>query len=141
MKQFAVIISLFFFTFISAQKKKDLVGYYQSSDNTSIFKFYKSGEKYVGKLVWMKHPERLDTLNPDVTKRDKKLLGSLVAYALIYDGINTWTEGFIYDANSGKTFQCNMIRDEKGNIEMRGYIGAPIFGKSEFLTKVTFKEK
>ena len=140
MKQFAIIISLFFFTSISAQKKKDIVGYYKSSDGTSIFKFYKSGEKYVGKLVWMKHPERLDTMNPDPTKRNKKLLGSILAYALIFDGKNNWTEGFVYDATKGKTFQCEMIRDEKGNIEMRGYIGVPIFGKSEFFTKVSFKE-
>ncbi len=140
MKQFAIIISLFFFAYTSAQKKKDVVGYYRSADNTSIFKFYKSGEKYVGKLVWMKHPERLDTMNPDATERNKKLLGSILAYGLIFDGKNQWKEGFVYDATKGKTFSCQITRDEKGNIEMRGYIGVPILGKSEFFTKVSFKE-
>src|ERR1051326_718140 len=130
MKPFAVIISLFLF----------IVGYYMSSDKTSIFKFYKSGDKYVGKLVWMKHPERKDTMNPDISKRNQKLLGSILAYGLIYDGKDKWTGGFVYDATKGKTFQCEMMRDEKGNVEMRGYIGVPLLGVSEFFTKVSFKE-
>ena len=140
MKHFAIIISLFFFTFTSAQKKKDIIGFYMSNDGTSIFKFYKSGDKYVGKLVWMKHPERLDTMNPDVTKRNKKLLGSILAYGLIFDGKNDWTEGFVYEATKGKTFQCQITRDEKNNITMRGYIGIPAFGKSEYFVKVSFTE-
>ncbi|HWY10034.1 MAG TPA: DUF2147 domain-containing protein [Bacteroidia bacterium] len=140
MKQFAIIISLFFFTCTFAQKNKDVVGFYISNDKTSIFKFYKSGDKYVGKLVWMKHPERKDTMNPDVSKRNKKLLGSIVVYGLIYDGKNEWTEGFVYDATKGKTFQCHICRDEKNNITMRGYIGIPALGKSEYFVKVNFKE-
>ena len=140
MKQLAIIIGIFFFSFSFAQKKKDVVGFYMSGDKTSIFKFYKSGDKYVGKLVWMKHPERLDTLNPDVTKRNNKLLGSILAYGLVFDGKNDWTDGFIYHANSGKTFQCQITRDEKNNITMTGYIGIPTLGGSEYFTKIKFKE-
>lgn len=140
MRSIAIIISFLIFTGTYAQKKKDIVGYYQSADKTSIFKFYKSGDKYVGKLVWMKRPERLDSMNPDPSKRTKKLLGSILVYGLTYDGKDSWTDGYVYDATKGKTFQCNFTRDANGNMEMRGYIGIPVLGKSEYFTKVSFKE-
>lgn len=141
MRLIAIIISFLIFAATFAQKNsKGVVGYYQGVEKNSIFKLYKSGDKYVGKLVWMKHPERRDTMNPDVSKRNKKLLGSIVVWGLAYDGKNEWTDGFVYDAIKGKTFQCNFTRDEKGNMEMRGYIGVPVLGKSEYFQKVNFKE-
>ena len=141
MKAIAFILSFLFFTCSFAQKNsKDLVGYFQGAEKNSIFKFYKSGEKYIGKLVWMKRPERKDTMNPDVSKRHKKILGSIVVYGFIYDGKNIWKGGYVYDANKGKTYQGIIIQDEKGNITMRGFLGIPILGKSEYFEKVNFKE-
>lgn len=88
----------------------------------------------------MKHPARKDSLNPDLTKRNLKLLGSTPVYDFIFDGKHTWNKGHVYDANSGKTYRSKITRDEKGNLIVRGYIGFSIIGKTEYFVKVDFKE-
>lgn len=136
------ITSIFICTipiFLSAQSNEHL-GYFMSPQENSIFKFYKDGEKYFARIVWMKHPARKDSLNPDLTKRYLKLLGSTPVFDFIFDGKHTWSKGFVYDANTGKTYKSKIHRDEKGNLIVRGYIGFSILGKTEYFVKVEFKE-
>ena len=137
-----VILSLIFFSLslFSQSKTDEVVGYYMSADNNIILKFYKSGPKYNGKIVWIRKASRTDSLNPDVSKRKRKVLGSLAGWDFVYDGKNTWNDGYIYDANSGKIYKSKVTRDEKGNVAIRGYILIPLLGRTEYFTKVKFKE-
>lgn len=111
-----------------------------SPEKNSIFKFYKSGEKYYGKAVWMKRPSRLDTLNPDPSKRNRKILGSVLLWDFVHDNKNSWTKGQIYDANKGKIYKAKITRDKDGNLLVRGYVGVQLIGKTEYFVKVDFKE-
>jgi len=132
---------LFFSCLAKGQKNADeIIGYYMSPDESSIFKFYKVENKYYAKSVWMKRPSRLDTLNPDLAKRTQKILGSVLVWDFIYDGKNHWSKGFVYDANKGKTYKSKITRDEKGNLIVRGFIGVTVIGKTEYFVKVDFKE-
>jgi len=135
----ALILFISFQFTLPAQNHEHL-GYFMSPQENSIFKFYKQGEKYFAKIVWMKIPERKDTLNPDLSKRSLKILGSIPVYDFIFDGKHTWHKGHVYDANTGKTYKSKITRDEKGNLIVRGYIGFSILGKTEYFVKVDFKE-
>lgn len=140
MKRLITIIFFHLLPFHFSAQNQEHLGYFMSPQENSIFKFYKEGEKYFAMIVWMKHPARKDSLNPDVTKRNLKLIGSTPVYDFIFDGKHTWTKGHVYDANSGKTYRSKITRDEKGNLIVRGYIGFSILGKTEYFVKVDFKE-
>ena len=137
------LISILLFTtsLFPQSKPEDIIGHYMSPDKNSIFRFYKEGDKYFGKAVWMKRPSRLDTLNPDVNKRTQKILGSLLVWDFVYDGKDTWTKGYLYDANKGKIYKSKITRDKNGNITVRGYIGISLLGKTEHFVKVDFTEQ
>lgn len=137
---FILSLQFFGFSLFSQLNADEILGYYMSPDESSIFKFYKSGNKYFGKSVWMKRPSRLDTLNPDVSKRTQKILGSVLVWDFIYDGKNNWSKGYVYDANKGKIYKSKITRDEKGNLIVRGFIGVTVIGKTEYFVKVDFKE-
>lgn len=141
-KKVSALIGLCLLSFqsFSQLKTEEIIGYYLSPEKNSIFKFYKHNEKYYGKIVWMKRPERLDSLNPDKTKRKEKILGSIVVNHFIYDGKHTWHNGMIYNANTGKSYKAKITRDKKQNLLVRGYIGVQLIGKSEYFVKVDFKE-
>jgi uncharacterized protein (DUF2147 family) len=60
--------------------------------------------------------------------RDRPILGlNLVSGYQFEDG--TW-QGKIYDPESGKVYSSRMKVGRKGNLEMRGYIGIPMFGRT-----------
>lgn len=135
------IISLFMITGAISQNNADeILGYFMSPQENGIYKFYKSGDKYFAKSVWMKRPSRLDSLNPDINKRTEKILGSVLVWDFVYDGKNTWSKGYVYDANTGKIYKSKIVRDKDGNLLVRGYLGFSLFGKTEFFVKVNYKE-
>ena len=46
------------------------------------------------------------------------------------DGDNRWY-GHIYDRENGKTYRCRLTLLESGDLEVRPYIGLPLFGRSQ----------
>lgn len=141
MRKIVSIIALFVYSVFSAQNKaEDILGFYMSPSGKSILKIYDENGKYYGKPVWMKNPEKLDVNNPDKAKQSQKIMGSLIIRDFVFDGQKTWGKGFIYDPENGKTYDCKITRDEKGNLNVRGYIGVSLLGRTEYFVKVNFKE-
>ena len=125
----------------SAQNKAaDVLGTYMNPSGEGILKIYQDGSKYFGKLVWMKHPEKLDIHNPDKAKQSQKILGSPIMKNFVFDGDDTWEDGTIYDPKNGKTYSCKITRDSKGNLNIRGFIGISMLGRTEYFVKIEFKE-
>jgi uncharacterized protein (DUF2147 family) len=42
----------------------------------------------------------------------------------------TW-QGHIYNRENGKTYDCRMTLDEAGNLQLRAYVGLPLFGRTQ----------
>lgn len=139
MKKLLLFITLLAFTSGFAQTKaNDVLGTYMNPTGEGIIKIYESNGTYFGKLVWMKHPEKLDIKNPDKTKQGQKILGSIIMKDFVFDG-DIWKNGRIYDPKNGKTYDCKITRDEKGNLSIRGYIGISLLGRTDYFVKVDFK--
>jgi uncharacterized protein (DUF2147 family) len=67
--------------------------------------------------------------------RNKPLLGLEILKEFMFDG-EKWTDGKIYDPKSGKTYSCNLTLTKEGNLNIRGYIGLSIIGRSEVWKKL-----
>ncbi len=96
---------------------------------------YKCGEKFCGKISWMKSPNDLDDKNPDPAKRTKPVLGMVMLWNFVYKDAE-WVGGQIYDPDNGKTYKCKMSMKSANKLNVRGYVGAPIFGRTEVWTRV-----
>ncbi len=141
MKKIITLLSILIFTSSYSQNKAaDIIGTYMNPDADAILKIYETGGKYFGKLVWTKNPANLDSNNPDVSKRSQKRLGLVIMNNFIFDGDDTWEKGTIYDPKNGKTYDCKVTRDTKGNLDIRGYVGISLLGRTSHFTKVDFKE-
>ena len=46
-----------------------------------------------------------------------------------------WDGGTIYNARDGKTYTALMKLKKNGILEVRGYVGMPMLGKSTFFTR------
>lgn len=140
MKKLILLLILSTSMLCAQNKAGDIIGTYMNPDGDAILKIYETSGKYFGKLIWTKNPNNLDSNNPDVTKRTQKRLGLVIMNNFKFDGDGTWEDGTIYDPKNGKTYDCKVTRDAKGNLDIRGYIGISLLGRTSHFTKVEFKE-
>lgn len=145
MKYFSLLlISSFLFTgSILAQSvnEEEVVGVWLSQNGNEKIEVYQNNGRYWGKIVWMKEPNtesghpKVDEMNPKEELRDQPLVGLEILMDFKEKNKGVYTDGKIYDASSGKFY--NAIIKVKGNVaKIRAYIGIPLIGKTEIVTKV-----
>lgn len=113
-------------------------GLWWSPEKDAKLNFYKAKNgKYYGKIAWMKdNKTETDVKNPDPEKRDRPLMGMVIFSGFEKDGSSDWINGKIYDAKTGKTYSGKMHLKNANTLELRGYIGFSLLGRTETLTKV-----
>lgn len=80
-------------------------------------------------------PNRKDALNPDPALRDRPLLGLGILGSFKADGSGRWKGGRIYDPDSGKTYKCKLKLVDANTLEVRGYLGISLLGRTETWTR------
>ncbi|MFN8117330.1 MAG: DUF2147 domain-containing protein [Bacteroidia bacterium] len=136
MRNIITIVLLSFSISFFAQSGDALIGTYMTDKNEGMVEITKKGAKYYGTLTWTKTPGKLDSNNPDPKQQTDKLAGKEILKDFDFDGKDLWHNGTIYDPKNGKTYSCKITRDEKGNLNVRGYIGVSMLGRTTFWVKV-----
>lgn len=119
---------------LTAQSSDPILGKWQNPSGEGRIEIYKKGDKYFGKLYWVKDSSKKDVNNPEESLRNRKLEGLEILTDFTKKG-NTYEGGQIYDPKSGKTYSCKMT--PKGDkLEVRGYVGVSLLGRTEVFTRV-----
>lgn len=126
---------------LHAQNEADaIIGNWKNGEGTGVIQIYKTTSgHYAGKIVWLKEPidpdtgkPKLDKRNPDESKRNTPTLGLVNMGSFSYNAEGKeWTDGFIYDPKTGKEYSCKMKLKNANALEVRGYIGLSIFGRTD----------
>lgn len=113
-----------------------ITGIWQTKSGGYV-QIYDAGDSYAGRVVGsLSGQAQYDTNNPDPEQRGRRLLGTTVLYGLQYEGDDTWGDGRIYDPGSGKTYSLTAYLRAPDRLEVRGYVGFSLFGKSQVWTPV-----
>jgi uncharacterized protein (DUF2147 family) len=135
----AVTIGCLSGTALFAQKHKtdDILGHWLNEERTAKVEIYRDGNKYFGKVTWLKEPNdkvtgkpRTDNLNPDKNLQNAPLMGLLLLKNFTFDGDDEWNGGTIYDPKNGKTYKCYIGFDSPTILKIRGYIGVSLLGRT-----------
>lgn len=142
MKYFSFLLLLTAFSFAGfAQNKDAILGKWVNSTGEAHVDITKKGDKYFGKIVWLKEPKdekgnpKTDAKNPDDALKSRPILGLEILNNFIYED-GKWTDGKIYDPKSGKNYSCNMTMKGNDVLNMRGYVGISLLGRSETWKRV-----
>lgn len=121
------------------------VGYWKTVDDTtgeakSIVAIYEApNHTLVGKVLKLfKEPDRT-CIACDGDLHDKPIAGMVVMMNLKPSGNRTaqWSGGSILDPKNGKSYQCDLkLTDGGDKLNVRGYIGLPLFGRSQTWERV-----
>jgi uncharacterized protein (DUF2147 family) len=52
-----------------------------------------------------------------------------------YSKENNWEDGKIYDPKNGKTYSCKIKMTNPNNLEVRGFIGVSLIGRTDTWTR------
>ncbi|KLT65499.1 DUF2147 domain-containing protein [Pedobacter sp. BMA] len=123
-----------------AQNKDAIVGKWLNPTGEGQIEIYKKGDKYFGKLAWMKEPNlngkpKLDAKNPEASLQKRPLLNLEILKNFVFED-GKWTDGTIYDPKSGKNYSCNMTLKGADVLNVRGYVGISLLGRSETFRRV-----
>ena len=135
-------IIFFLITIFCQSQSDDILGIWLEEEKQSKIEIYKKNNSFFGKIIWLKEPldkhgnEKLDKKNPNKLLRNKPIKGLVIMKDLKYKKKGEWTEGEIYDARSGKTYSLEVYMKNSNELELRGYIGLTLFGKSTSWTRV-----
>ena len=92
---------------------------------------------YQGRIVGGNEPARLDTTNPDPALRNERLLGHVIMQGMRYVGDGRWSTGTIRDPNNGHTYKCRMQLLAPDRLQIRGFLGVSLLGRSQVWTRYT----
>jgi uncharacterized protein (DUF2147 family) len=126
----------------SESQEKDpadaIIGLWAPSNGKARIQIYERGDKYYGRIVWLKEPNDPNTGKPKVDKnnsiesmRTAPLLGYSLLRELAYVGDNKWENGTIYDPENGSTYNCKMELTDSNTLDVRGFIGVAVFGRTD----------
>jgi uncharacterized protein (DUF2147 family) len=133
---------LLFKSFSFAQTTKTaILGTWLNEERAAKIEIYQQGGKFFGKIVWLKEPyengrPKTDNQNPDKARHSDPIIGLVMMKNFVFDGKSTWHDGTIYDARSGKTYDCYLILQADNMLKVRGYVGVSWIGKTNIWTKV-----
>jgi len=131
-----LILVLFSFFGKAQIKAGDIVGNYVVPSKDGAIRIYEKNGKYYGKIILNKDASKLDLKNPDKEKQKRKVLGLDILNDFVFDGDDTWEDGSIYDPKNGKTYSCKITRLANGDLNIRGFIGVSLLGRTETFTKI-----
>lgn len=140
----ALFTVLFWTSFAQGGAGDAILGFWNTQDHDTRFEFYRCGAQFCGRISYLREPNysagdgeglaglpKLDTHNPDALLRKRTLLGLPLIEGFRYVGDNTWEGGKIYDPEDGRKYSCKIWLDGKNRLELRGYIGFSLFGRTE----------
>lgn len=96
------------------------------------------GGELCGRVAWLRSPfdengcELRDRYNPDESLRQRPVIGLDIVHGLTptSGSEKAWKGGSIYDPGSGNTYRASLRLVAANRIELRGYVGIPLIGRT-----------
>lgn len=123
-------------------QKLSPIGVWANEEKKGTFEIYQCGSKLCAKIVSLTEPNdkhgkpRTDVENPDPKLKTRPMMGLVFMEGFEPTGNNKWENGTIYDPKNGKTYSSYMKMLSANTIEVRGFIGFSLIGRSQTWSRV-----
>jgi uncharacterized protein (DUF2147 family) len=142
MKNNILIIAALFFTTIFYAQNQTVIGKWKTIDDEtgkakSIVEIYEKSGKIYGKIIDIIDVEKKKSLctNCSGDEKNKPVIGLVIIKGLKKDG-KEYNSGKILDPTSGKLYKCFLALDGNDKLNVRGYIGVALFGRTQTWNRV-----
>lgn len=121
----------------AAQAANAVAGIWKNGEGTAMVQIYEKADKFYGKIVWLKIPNdannkpKTDLNNPNEKLQTRPLKGLENLVGFVYKGNGVWEDGTIYDPKNGNDYSCTMTLVDNNTLEVRGFVGVSVFGRTD----------
>jgi uncharacterized protein (DUF2147 family) len=125
-----------------AVEPDDILGSWLTEGGHSCVEISKQEDRYFATITALEFPNftedeeegmegkpRVDLHNPDESLRGQSLIGLELMKGFEFNG-KQWVDGRIYDPDNGKTYKCKMTLEDGGILNVRGFIGVSLLGRT-----------
>ncbi|GFO56405.1 hypothetical protein GMSM_34120 [Geomonas sp. Red276] len=124
-----------------------ILGRWKTENAKSTVVVFRCGERYCAKIEALKDPlytdasegppgtPRVDSHNPDPSRRKRPLAGLQFMEGFTPAGEGKLANGTIYDPENGKTYRCTITLKDPHRLDVRGFIGISLFGRTTVWTR------
>ncbi len=126
----------------------DILGTWLNQKQDAKIKIARCGNNFCGEIVWLKESvypagstegtpgtAKIDYKNPDAARQKTPLMGLQIMDSFQFAGDNLWKNGRIYDPDSGKTYSAKATLVSHDQLDLRGFIGVSLLGRTEKWTR------
>ncbi|MBO6756125.1 MAG: DUF2147 domain-containing protein [Roseibium sp.] len=121
--------------FSSQAQAGEAKGTWARPNGASQIRISECGGALCGKLVWLREP-RKDIKNPDISKRDRPLLGVQIVRSMKPTGKQDQWKGKVYNAEDGKTHTGFIALTAANKLKLEGCVMGGLICKGETWTRV-----
>lgn len=112
-------------------------GLWLTENQRSVISVQPCPQGYCGTIHWIiDGGMQFDEKNEDPSLRDRPMCGMKILWGFRQQNANNWIDGNIYKADDGDLYNATLQTLPKGTLLVRGYVGMPLFGKSQIWTPV-----
>ncbi len=138
-----LIVTVFFLTMSVFKAPSDtsdtILGVWWTEGKKAKVSIYKEDGRYSGEIIWLNASANgdqiiRDSMNEIERLKERPLLGVDLIEGLTFKD-SKWVGGKVYDPEKGKSYDC-IIKLDGDQLEVRGYMKMPMFGKSVFWKRV-----
>ena len=127
-------------SFSFAADRSNYLGIWFNEEKDAVMEIKNSDGFISGCVVWLKEPtkegkSRTDIHNSDSQLRTHPVLGLEILKKFTIKQNGSLGGGTIYDPKSGKTYQCIITFKDQNRLNIRGYIGHPMIGRTALWTR------
>lgn len=141
MKKSITVLTLFI-SIVFYGQNHTVIGEWRTIDDQSgkakaIVEIYERSGKIYGKVIDIFDAEKKKNLcvHCPGDEKNKPVLGLVVIKGLTKNG-NEYNSGKILDPTSGKLYKCFLVLEGNDKLKVRGYIGVPLFGRTQTWIRV-----
>lgn len=126
----------------------DILGVWNNQEKDAKIEISQCGDQYCGRIVWLKVPNypegsnegvpgapKVDHNNPDKNLRNSPVIGLQIVHDFSFAGGNKWSNGRVYDPKNGRTYSGKLTLVSPAQLNLRGYIGISLIGRTAVWTR------
>ncbi len=140
MKKFLILTLILSLTkFANAQQSDAIIGEWNNQEKTATILIFKKSGLYFGKIQTSPESGKTkpanDEKNPNKNLRSNPIIGLEILKGFVFTKNKMWEQGTIYDPNNGKTYSSYIKMVDYNTLDIRGYVGVSLLGRTTSWTR------